>query len=146
MSITAPLFNRVFPLYFFRVGLCSHTILFIAGDVATRRALDRVGSPRSRGPESTRSLITTRAKKRVSGLRSMAYLAPRGRCYSAGSSSNGGRCDHDHHRDLLPSNGGRSSESWTTRSRDRGHPLTLSVIRRLRGHVEELHDHGPIEP
>ena len=76
----------------------------------------------------------------------MAYLAPRGRCWSAGSSSNGGRCDHDHHRDLLPSDGGRSSESWTTRSRDRGHPFTLSVIGRLRGHVEELHDRGPIEP
>ena len=75
----------------------------------------------------------------------MAYLAPRGRCWSAGSSSNEGRCDHDHHRDLLPSDGGRSSESWTTRSRDRGHSFTLGVIGRLRGHVEELHDRSPIE-
>ena len=48
----------------------------------------------------------------------MAYLATRGRCWSVGSSSNGGRRDHDHHRDLLPSDGGRSSKSWTTRSRD----------------------------
>ena len=85
-------------------------------------------------------------KKRVSGLRSMAYLAPRGRCWSAGSSSNGGRCDHDHHRDLLPSDCGRSSELWTTRSRDRGHSFTLGVIGWLRGHVKELHDRGPIEP
>ena len=35
----------------------------------------------------------------------MAYLATRGRCWSVGSSSNGGRRDHDHHRDLLPSDG-----------------------------------------
>ena len=76
----------------------------------------------------------------------MAYLAPRGRCWSAGSSSNGWRCYHDHHRNLLPSDGGRSSESWTTRSRDRGHSFTLGIIGRLRGHVEELHDRGPIEP
>ena len=76
----------------------------------------------------------------------MAYLAPRGRCWSAGSSSNEGRCDHDHHRDLLPFDGGRLSESWTTRSRDRGHSFTLGVIGRLRGHVEELHDRGAIEP
>ena len=59
---STPLFNRVLSLYFFRVGLCSHMILFIAGDVATRRALDRGGNPRSRGPESTRSAIKTRAK------------------------------------------------------------------------------------
>ena len=57
-------------------------------------------------------------KRGVSGLRSMAYLATRGRCWSAGSSSNGGRRDHNHHRDLLPSDGGRSSKSWTTRSHD----------------------------
>ena len=121
---SAPLFKRVLPLYFFRVGLCSHTILFISGDVETRRASDRGGNPRSRGPESTRSVITTRAKKRVSGLRSMAYLATHGRCWSGGSSSNGRRRDHDHHRDLLPSDDGRSSKSWTTRSRDRDHPFT----------------------
>ena len=30
--------------------------------------------------------------------------------------------------------------------RDRGHSFTLGVIGRLRGHVEELHDRGPIEP
>ena len=76
----------------------------------------------------------------------MAYLAPRGRFWSAGSSSNGGHCDHDHHRDLRPSDGGRSSESWTTRSGDRSHSFTWGVIGRLRGHVEELHDRGPIEP
>ena len=46
---STPLFNRVLSLYFFRVGLCSHTILFIAGDVATRRASDRGGNPRSHG-------------------------------------------------------------------------------------------------
>ena len=70
---------------------------------------------RSRGPESTRSLITTRVKKgRVSGLRSMAYLATRGRCWSAGSSSHGRRHNHYHDRDLLPSNGGRSSQKWIT--------------------------------
>ena len=85
-------------------------------------------------------------KKRVSGLRSMAYLATRGRCWSAGSSSNGGHRDHNHHRDLLPSDGGCSSKSWTTRSRDRDHPFTWSAIGRLRRHVEELHDRGPIEP
>ena len=63
----------------------------------------------------TRSLITTRVKKgRVSGLRSMAYLATRGRCWSAGSSSHGRRHDHDHDRDLLPSDGGRSSQKWIT--------------------------------
>ena len=42
----------------------------------------------------------------------MAYLATRGRCWNAGSSSNGRRHDHDHDRDLLPSDGGRSSQKW----------------------------------
>ena len=78
--------------------------------------------------------------------RSMAYLATHGRCRSAGSSSNGGRRNHDHHRDLLPSDGGWSSKLWTMRSRDRDHPFTWSAIGRLRRHVEELHDRGPIEP
>ena len=44
----------------------------------------------------------------------MAYLATRGRCWSAGSSSNGRCHDHDHDRDLLPSDGGRSSQKWIT--------------------------------
>ena len=142
-----PLFNRVLSLLLIRVGLCSHTILFIAGDVAAWRASDRI-----RAVEIAWTRVhaitdyNTCLKKIVSGLRSMAYLAPRGRFWSAGSSSNGGHCDHDHHRDLRPSDGGRSSESWTTRSGDRSHSFTWGVIGRLRGHVEELHDRGPIEP
>ena len=44
----------------------------------------------------------------------MAYLATRGRCWNAGSSSNGRRHDHNHDRDLLPSDGGRSSQKWIT--------------------------------
>ena len=44
----------------------------------------------------------------------MAYLATRGRCWSVGSSSNGRRHNHDHDRDLLPSDGGRSSQKWIT--------------------------------
>ena len=55
-----PLFNRVLSLYFFRVEYVP-TRFFIAGDVATRRALDLGGNHRSRGPESTRSSINTRA-------------------------------------------------------------------------------------
>ena len=44
-------------------------VLPFAGDVATRRALDRGRNHRSRGPESTRSSIKARAEKnRVSGL------------------------------------------------------------------------------
>ena len=50
---STPLFNRVLSLYFLCVGLCSHTILFIVGDAATRRASDQGGNPRSCGPEST---------------------------------------------------------------------------------------------
>ena len=44
----------------------------------------------------------------------MAYLATRGRCWNAGSSLNGRRHDHDHDRDLLPSDGERSSQKWIT--------------------------------
>ena len=63
------LFIRVLSLHFFRVGLRSHTIIYVAGDVATRRASDRGGNHRSRGPKSTRSSIKARAEKnRVSGL------------------------------------------------------------------------------
>ena len=57
------LFKRVLSLYFFRVGPCSHTILFIASDVATRRASDLGRNNRSRGPESTRSSIKHVLKK-----------------------------------------------------------------------------------
>ena len=42
--------------------------------------------------------------------------------------------------------GGRSLRSKPTRSHDRDCPLTWSAIGRLWRHVEELHDHGPIEP
>ena len=44
MGEATPLFNRVLPLHLIRVGLCSHTISFIAGDVATRRASDAGGT------------------------------------------------------------------------------------------------------
>ena len=85
-------------------------------------------------------------KKESKLIRSMVYLVTRGRCWSVGSSSNGLHCDRDHHRDLPPSDGGRSSQSGSTWSRDRDHPLTCSAIGRRRGLVEELHDRGPIEP
>ena len=71
---------------------------------------------------------------------------PRGRCWSDGSSSNGRRRDRDHHRDLLPSDGGRSSQSWFTRSSDSDPPATWRLIGRRGGVVEELHDRCSIEP
>ena len=46
---------------FLHVGLCSHTIFYVVGDVATRLASDLSGSHRLRGPESTRSAINARA-------------------------------------------------------------------------------------
>ena len=59
---SSPLFNHVLPLYFFRVGLCSTRSYLL--QVTWRLGGRRIGSERrrSRGPESTRSLITTRAE------------------------------------------------------------------------------------
>ena len=58
---SSPLFNHVLPLYFFRVGLCSHTILTL--QATWRLGGRRIGSEqrRSHGPESTRSPDQTRA-------------------------------------------------------------------------------------
>ena len=58
---SSPLFNRVLRLYFFRVGLCSHTVLTL--QATWRLGGRRIGSERrrSRGPESTRSPDRTRA-------------------------------------------------------------------------------------
>ena len=54
---SSPLFNRVLSVYFFRVGLCSHTVLPLqdAWQHDGRRIRSRRW--RSRGPESTRSSI-----------------------------------------------------------------------------------------
>ena len=59
---STPLFNRVLSLYFFRVGLCSRMISIFTGDVAAVHASDPNVRRGSGGPESTRSVITTRVE------------------------------------------------------------------------------------
>ena len=51
----APLFNRGYPLFFFRVGLCSHTVLPCRRRGRVASVGSHRGGLRSRGPESTRS-------------------------------------------------------------------------------------------
>ena len=55
-----------------------------------------------------------------------AYLAPRGQLWSAWSSSNGGRCDHDHHRDQLDLTADTHRNRWP---RDRAIVATRSPER-----------------
>ena len=57
-----PLFNRILPFYFFRVGLCSHTVLPLQDAWRHGGRRMRAERLRSRGPESTRSSIKARAQ------------------------------------------------------------------------------------
>ena len=76
---TAPIFILTNCALFFRVGLCSHTVLPFAGDVDARRALDSV---------KTAEIVWTRvhaisklftcAKEGISGDDQRVYLTPRG--------------------------------------------------------------------
>ena len=61
---SSPLFNRVLSVYFFHVGLCSHTVLPLQD--AWRHGGRRIRSRwwRSRGPDSTRSSNPPRAQKK----------------------------------------------------------------------------------
>ena len=63
-----PLFKRVLLFYFFRVGLCSHTVLTlqVTWRHGGRRILPALIAEReSRGPESTRSSSKHVRKKRL---------------------------------------------------------------------------------
>ena len=58
---SVPLFIRKISPYFFRVGLCSHTVLPCRRRGRVASVGSHRGRLRSRGPESTRSPIKTRA-------------------------------------------------------------------------------------
>ena len=47
VKLALPLFIRVISLSFLRVGLCSHTVLPFAGDVAAQQASDLVDPDRA---------------------------------------------------------------------------------------------------
>ena len=62
MRYRAPIFKLNFIQNLFHVGLCPTRFLPFLGDVAASRASIPIALRRSRGPESTRSLIKTRAQ------------------------------------------------------------------------------------
>ena len=74
----------------------------------------------------------------------MAYLATRGRCWSAGSSSIGRRHDHDHDRDLLPSDDGRDSQKWITIKSSSNSDRSLIVTRSRRDRSSIVPRLGPL--
>ena len=162
MRYRAPIFKRDIPWFFLRVGLCSHTSYLCR----TRGSSMTVGSKckasiawiRVHAIINHSTCLKYRLSEAIYTLpfatwkhqeRPIFVAAKAARSPSDGTEGNARWTlqifRSNHHRDLLPSDGGHSSQSWSTRSRDRDHPITRTPIGRRGGFVEELHDRGPIE-
>ena len=110
MRYHAPLFNRDISLFFFCVGLCSHTIYLLQATWTHSRRRIPSRRRRSRGPESTRSLIRHVREFQLKWNGLTSHLVTRGRLESVGSpSDDNGRTtrssvsssDHDCHRTVV---------------------------------------------
>ena len=86
---SSPLFKRVLSLYLFRVGLCSHTILFCTTRGGERIVRFRLNGGDRVDPSPHDHDQSTCVKTPLSGCNRSAYLTPRGDARSVGSSSKG---------------------------------------------------------